>query len=119
MEQHSLLHRRQGESAGEGGAIHGFVNTLNCKKFKSELPTGSGLASWLFMLTQSRPTKKLRTATVRPLRDQADFWARFRHSRSRQDLFAPAPVRYIRLAKDTDGFRLRMDTKFTSSFQFD
>jgi hypothetical protein len=52
-------------------------------------------------------------------RYQADFSARFRHSRSRQDRFAPAPVKYMRLAKDTSGFRRRMDTKLTSSCQFD
>src|ERR1700720_3627838 len=52
-------------------------------------------------------------------RYQADFCARFRHSRSRQERLAPAPGKYMRLARDTSGFRLCMDTKLTSSCQFD
>lgn len=45
--------------------------------------------------------------------------ARFRQLRSRHERFAPAPVRYTRLANDIKGLRLRIETKVTNSCQFD
>src|ERR1700693_4534575 len=60
MEQHSLLHGGQRESAGEESAIHGFVSTVNCQKiFTSGLLacfTVAGLVSDPYEI--ARPAEK-------------------------------------------------------------
>src|ERR1700719_3522216 len=53
MEQHSLLHGGQGESAGEGSSIHGFVSALNCPKYLHQ----AGRV-WFLMLMESRMRPK-------------------------------------------------------------